>query len=215
MIKRTQHTGFLNLAISPLEGIIIASFFPEAEEMTIKEIQERVDYSYERVNSALKSLTKKKIVHEKQKGKTLIYSLNTGDNNLEGEIGFVQYNSQREYDFMIKHKIIYNAIKEIVANHLIREVVLFGSYSKGNETKQSDVDLIITCIPKKEKEIENFIFSLKRKYGIKFSPVILPLYEFPDIKKDNHELWSDLKLYGIVFKGKDVFYYWMYENEKN
>ena len=58
-LKRKQKEGFSaisdNIEISSLEGTILSSFFPEAEEMTIKEIQERVDYSYERVNSALKS----------------------------------------------------------------------------------------------------------------------------------------------------------------
>ena len=54
-IKRKQRHGmgsFGVIEISLLEGTILASFFPEAEEMTIKEIQERVDYSYERINSA-------------------------------------------------------------------------------------------------------------------------------------------------------------------
>jgi len=41
------------------------------------------------------------------------------------------------------------------------------------------------------------------------------LDEFPNIKKDNLELWSDLKNYGVVFKGGDYFYYWMYQDEKN
>ena len=93
-------------------------------------------------------------------------------------------------------------------------LLLFGSYSKGIETKQSDVDLIIACIPGKHKEVEYFVSSLKHKYGINFSPVVLPMHEFPDIKKDNPELWHDLKMYGIAFKGGDSFYYWMYKDEK-
>ena len=48
-VKRKQEEGFRaifgNLEISHLEGTIIASFFPEAEEMTIKEIQERIRIS--------------------------------------------------------------------------------------------------------------------------------------------------------------------------
>jgi len=213
-IKRKQYAGFSNLEISSLEGIIIASFFPEMQEMTIKEIQKRVDYSYERINSAMKSLAKKKIVKEKQKGKTLIYTLDK-NSIYAGNIGFRAYNFQRKTDFIKKHKILYNAIKEITTNQFTREIILFGSYSKNNETKQSDVDLIVTGIPGKEKEIEKFIFSLKSKYGMEFSPVIIPLHEFSEIRKDNPELWNDLKLYGIVFKGNGIFYYWMYENEKN
>ena len=216
-LKRKQGQGmgsFGVMEISMLEGTILASFFPEAEEMTIKEIQERVDYSYERINSALKSLTEKKVVIEKQKGKTLVYSLDL--NNLYVEIiGFGSYSLQRETDFIRKQKTIYKAIQEIENHPFSWNVILFGSYSKGTETKESDIDLIVTCIPSKEKEVNNFIKSLEHKYGINFSPVVLPMHEFSKIKKDNPELWNDLKLYGIVFKGRDSFYYWMYKDEKN
>jgi predicted nucleotidyltransferase len=212
-IKRKQEEGFRaifgELEVPHLEGTIISAFFPEALEMTIKEIQERIDYSYERVNSALKSLTKKKIVIEKQKGKTLLYSLDI--NSLYSySLGFNRYMLQREVDFIRKHRIIYNAIKEILDNPLIWMVVLFGSYSKGTETKQSDVDII--CLANKKKETEHFVKSLRYKYNLEFIPVVLPLHEFPNIKKDNPELWNDLKMYGIVFKGDDFFYSLMYKN---
>ncbi len=203
---------FGDMEISILEGTIINSFFPEAEEMTIKKIKERVDYSYERVNSALKSLAEKKIVVEKQSGKTLVYSLDL--NNLYAEsIGFNSYMLGREIEFIKKHKVLYNAIKEIENNQYIWGVILFGSYSKGAETKQSDVDLI--CISNKKTETENFVKSLKYKYNIEFAPVVMPLHEFSNIKKDNPELWNDLKTYGIIFKGEDYFYCWMYKDEKN
>jgi len=216
-IKRKQEEGFSaifgELEISHLEGTIIAAFFPESEEMTIKEIRERVDYSYERVNSALKSLTEKKIVIEKQKGKTLVYSLDV-KTPYSYSIGFNKYMLQREIYFIKKHKTVYKAIQEVENHPFLWSVILFGSYSKGTETKQSDVDLIVTCIPSKEKEVEDFVKSLKHKYGINFSPVVLPMHEFPSIKKDNPELWHDLKMYGIAFKGGDSFYYWMYKDDK-
>jgi len=215
-IKRKQRHGFGafgNIEISMLEGTIISSFFPEAEEMTIKEIQERIDYSYERVNSALKSLANKKIIKERKIGKTLVYSLDM--QNLYSEIGFGHYMLEREIEFIKKYKNIYKAIQEIENYSFSWSVILFGSYSKGTETKQSDIDLMITCSPSKEKDINNFIKSLEHKYGINFSPVVLPMHEFPNIKKDNPELWHDLKIYSIVFKGKDTFYFWMYKNKKD
>ena len=216
-LKRKQRHGFGSFGdvkISMLEGTIISSFFPEAEEMTIKEIRKRVEYSYERVNSALKYLAEKKIVVEKQSGKTLIYSLDV--NNLYAEsMGFNAYTLEREIEFIKKHRVIYRAIQEIENNPYIWSIVLFGSYSKGTETKQSDIDIIVTCIPSKQKEIETFVKSLKYKYNIEFAPVVMPMHEFPDIKKDNPVLWNDLKKHGIAFKGGDTFYYWMYKNEKN
>src|SRR3989338_1918965 len=135
-LERKQEEGFRaifgDLKISHLEGTIIASFFPEAEEMKIKEIQERVDYSYERVNSALKSLTEKKIVIEKQKGKTLVYSLDA-KTPYSYSIGFNRYMLQREVNFIKKHKTVYKAIQEVENHPFSWSVILFGSYSKGTE----------------------------------------------------------------------------------
>lgn len=214
-MKRKQRIGFASfgtMKLTFLEGVIISSFFPEAKEMTIKEIMERIDYSYERVNSALKSLSKKKILNEEKKGKTLIYSLDL--HHLYSKIGFDHYMLEREIEFIKNHPVHYKAIKEIIENHSILMVVLFGSYSKGAENKQSDLDLL--CLPiSNKKEAESFISSLKHKYGIKLSCVIIPIFEFQKIKKENPELWVDLKQYGIVFKGEDFFYSWIYKDESS
>ncbi len=216
LIKRNQKHGFGSFGdvkISMLEGTIISAFFPEAQEMTIKEIQERIEYerTYERVNSALKSLTEKKIVKEEQKGKTLVYSLDL--QNLYAEsMGFGAYMLDREIDFIKKHRVLFNAIKRVIESPYVWAVILFGSYSKGTETKQSDVDLI--CLSNKKQETEHLVKSLKHEYNINFVPIVMAPHEFPNIKKDNPELWHDLKLYGIVFKGDDTFYYWMYKDEK-
>ncbi len=213
-IKRKQRQGFGSfgeIKLSLLDGTIISSFFPEGKDMTIKEIRERTDYSYERVNSSLKSLTKQNIVKEEKKGKTLIYSLDL--QHLYSDIGFDHYMLEREIEFIKKHKIVYNAIQKIVNNPFIWMVILFGSYSKGIESKRSDVDII--CISNKKEKTERLVKSLRYEYNLEFTPVVLPLYEFPKIKTDNPELWNDLKMYGIVFKGEDYFYSWMYKNEKN
>lgn len=213
-IKRKQRYGsgsFGKTEISILEGTIISAFFPEGEEMMIKEIQERVDYSYERINSALKSLTRKKIITEKRVGKTLVYSLDLQNLYVE-TIGFNSYMLQREIEFIKKHKILFNAIKKIENTPYISSVILFGSYSKGTETKQSDVDLI--CLSYKKNETEHFVKSLRHEYNFEFAPVVLQPHEFPNIKKDNPVLWNDLKIYGVVFKEGDYFY-WMYKDGKN
>lgn len=214
-IKRKQRHGmgsFGEMELSTFDGAVIASFFPEGEDMTISEIMERTDYSYERVNSSLKYLTGKKLVNEKKVGKTLVYSADL--NAIYVEFGFGSYILEREIEFIKKHKIIYKAIQEIESSHFVWSVILFGSYSKGTETKESDVDIIVTCIPSKQEEVEKAVKSLKHKYGINFAPVVLPMHEFPDIKEDNIELWHDLKIYGIVFKGRDTFYYWIYKSDK-
>lgn len=213
IVKRKKSRGIASfgyIKISSLESAIMEAFFPEGEEMTVKEILERVDYSYERINSALKSLKEKKIVLETKKGKTLVYSLDF-DSLYSETIGFRSYMLEKKINFIEKNKKIYHAIKDIIDNSYMEGIILFGSFSKGTENSKSDVDII--CFSNKKKESEIFINSLKHKFGINFAPIIMNSYEFPEIKKDNKELWNDLKLYGIEFKG-DNLYYWMYKNEK-
>lgn len=217
MVNRKQRRGlgsFGYIKISRLEGAIIASFFPEVKDMTIKEIIKRLgDCSYERTNNALKNLVKENIVKEKKIGKTLVYSLNM--NNLQVErIGFQSYLLEREIDFIKKHPTIYKLINELEKIPQILIIIIFGSYSKGTETKNSDVDLL--CVsPFNTKKMEKVISSLRHKYGIKTSSVVISLLEFPKIKKENPELWKDMKEYGIVFKGEEFFYSWMYKDEKS
>lgn len=210
-MKRKQNIGFGIFGkegISLLEGTIISSFFPEGKNITIKEIMERVGCSYERANTSLKFLVKEGIILEKKIGKTLVYSIEL--QNLYAETGFDYYMLEREREFIKNYPIHYKVIKEIIKNHSILMVVLFGSYSKGTENKKSDIDLL--CLPISDKrKVESFIFSLKHKYGIKISPVVIPIFEFQKIKKENPELWNDMKQYGIVFKGEDWFYSWMYQ----
>jgi predicted nucleotidyltransferase/predicted transcriptional regulator len=213
-MERKQRYGFGSLGvmeISLLEGTIISSLFPEAKDMTIKEIMNRIDYSYERINSALKSLTKKKIIEEKKVGKTLVYSLDL--QNLYARSGFGHYMLEREAEFIRKYPVEFNAINEVIRNNSIWIVILFGSYSKSTENKRSDIDLM--CVPfSDKKETEKFILSLKHKYGVNISPVVISPSEFRDIGKDNPELWADLKNFGIVFKGEELLYSLMYQDDK-
>jgi predicted nucleotidyltransferase len=119
---------------------------------------------------------------------------------------------EREIDFIKRHKNIFKVIEKISENPLTWQVILFGSYSKRTENKQSDIDLLVSCIPGKEKEVENFVKSLKYDTNIEFSLVVLSMHELSNIKKDNPELWQDLREFGIIFKGEDSFYYQMYKN---
>jgi len=181
-IARKQRYGmgsFGTIELSILDGTVIASFFPEGENMTIKEIMERTEHSYERVNSSLKYLTEKNIVNEKKVGKTLVYSLDL--HNLYAEIGFGSYILERESDFIKKHRTVHNAIKEIRDNPYIWMVVLFGSYSKGEDIINSDIDIAV--IGRKDKQIDLTIYEKKLEREININ-----IYEsFKSIHKNLKE----------------------------
>ncbi len=201
---------FSDERMSQVEDVVLRCFFPEGKEITINEIMERAEYSYERVNTALKRLEDKKIVSSKRVGKTLLYRADY--NSLYLNLAFHRFMTRRLIDFANKHQIIYNALKDIEEEPL-DVVILFGSYSRGGETKNSDIDLMI--ISEYQRKRENAIHSLKSKYGLNISPVFVKRTEFPKIKKENPGLWQDLKNYALIFKGRDLFFYWVYQHENN
>lgn len=204
--KRKNKLEFWDNNLEEAEDIILRCFFPEGEEMTIKQLKKRSGYSYERVYNSLKGLVEKKIVHEKKIGKTLVYAIDF--NNYYSKLAFHHYMTDRLIDFANKHPIAHRAIKEL-DGELLGIVLIFGSYSKGTETKDSDIDLMVILDYKSERE--KAIQGLKYKYGLKIAPVFISRLEFPKIRKENPELWADLKQNALIFQGADLFYYWIYK----
>ena len=54
---------------------VLAGFFPATKNITIKELEQKSDYSYERVYSSLKKLKEYGAVMRKKVGKILTFSL--------------------------------------------------------------------------------------------------------------------------------------------
>jgi len=87
-----------------------------------------------------------------------------------GKRDFPLYKSNRDSKLFKKYKIIYN-ISSILESNLIefieeklmpKSIVLFGSYQRGEDTENSDVDLFIQC---KKQELDIRIFE--KKFGRK------------------------------------------------
>jgi len=188
------------------EYTILKSLYPKAKDLTIKEIMKNTPYSsYERNNSYLKSLAKKKVIQEKKIGRTLVYSLIP--NNWLSKKAFNSYALDKARIFSEKYRIISAALKELPEEEL-DFYAIFGSYAKGTQRKGSDIDLL--CIASNKEKIEKAVYAIKRRYNLDITPVILPKAEFAKIKKENPEFWQDLVNYGIIFKGYELFYYYAY-----
>ena len=93
---------------------------------------------------------------------------------------------------------IYNLIK----NKEIKSVILFGSYSRGQATDRSDVDLlIITNKSDIEKEIRERAISMlpETRFDIHF-------YTEENLEKRSDLIMVDAILYGISFAGDRLLY---------
>ncbi len=183
---------------------VLAGFFPATNDITIKELEQRSDYSYERVYSSLKNLKRYVAVRSKKVGKTLTFSLVT-ESDL-ALLGFFYHSIKRRSEFAKSNRTVWKLLKEFSANGGIRCVVLFGSYAKDNASDTSDVDVL--CVADADTEIDAIARSLSHKYGIRINPV--KVRSIKDIETDNRAFYEDMVEYGYVIKGLEYFYEQVY-----
>ena len=183
---------------------VLAGFFPATNDITIKELEQRSDYSYERVYSSLKNLKRYVAVRRKKVGKTLTFSLVT-ESDL-ALLGFFYHSIKRRSEFAKSNRTVWKLLKEFSANGGIRCVVLFGSYAKGDASDTSDVDVL--CVADADTEVDAIARSLSHKYGIRINPV--KVRSIKDIETDNRAFYEDMVEYGYVIKGLEYFYEQVY-----
>lgn len=191
------------------EYIIMASFFPDVNEKTIKELGGRSGYSYERVYTTLKSLEEKGIVTGRMIGKTLSYELDLRKDAVE--LAFVHFSIVKKAKFAEKYPNASKAMKEFLSKVDADCVIVFGSYAKGEAKRESDMDIL--CVSGNEN-IEKIALSMRHKYNLRINPVLVNVADFKNIKSENPEFWNDLIEFGIILKGYEFFYNYAFTKTK-
>ena len=75
-------------------------------------------------------------------------------------------------------------------------IVLFGSFSKAEDNKNSDIDLLIISSKRQEPNLERF----ERKLEHKMQLFIHPKHELNKLREDNRELFNNW-INGITIRG--------------
>jgi predicted nucleotidyltransferase len=190
--------------LDDVELRVLAGFFPDAGEKTLKELQGRSGYSYERVYSALKSLEQKGLVSGRKVGKTLVYAILTSSD--AALLAFTYSTVSKKEQFTKKFPNVWKVLDEFLAKASLQMAVLFGSYAKGEVKEGSDIDLL--CV--NGDDAEKVALSLRHKYNLRITPVLVKKGDFKNIKGENPEFWRDLVEFGIVLKGQEIFYELVY-----
>jgi len=179
----------------------LLAFFPEGTERTTKEIEDRSGYSHERAYTTLKVLEEKGILLKKNVGKALVYSIKKFDDSVY--LSFTYYSLNKKNSFVKKYPAAWKAVEEFINKAKLEMVVLFGSYSKDEAKGRSDIDVL--CI-NGNSETEKIALSLRHKYNLRITPVVVSKEDFKNIKSENPELWEELIKFGIILKGQELFY---------
>lgn len=119
----------------------------------VKEIARKINLAPTSIKKHLENLEKEEIIIRKM-----------------GE-RFNGYISNRDYEKFLFYKQIFNKIKikeSGLIDYLInlihpKTIVLYGSYDKGEDVEESDIDLIIISNVKKNLKLEKYEKILKRK----------------------------------------------------
>jgi len=192
---------------------ILASFFPLTKEYTTREIETKSRYSHERVYTTLMDLVEQGYLVKRKIGKTYLFKLNIQRDVL---LPYVYFQTERKESFFrsVTHFVrsaLDDFIKKIESSDLV-SVIIFGSYAKGEQREDSDVDVL--CIVRKKYDIDRVALSLRHKYDRKITPVIVLSEDFPNMKKDNPTFYRGLVEFGIVLYGIEPFYNLVYGETK-
>lgn len=162
-------------------------FFKEpTQEHYLKEISRKAKVSHTVVKKHLDELTResiiKKTVQKRGSRNFPVYAANIN--------GGAYRKEKRHYNL---HNIGFYGLKEYLSNKLMpKTIVLFGSYARGEDTEESDIDIFVEC-KKQDIKLEQYekYNGLNRKIQLHFKK---------DFKKFPREMKNNI-INGIVLRG--------------
>jgi len=181
--------------IMETEKLILKYMIEEKKSFIISDLSKVLRKDYKIVHTAVNRLIDKGILKSERIGGSV-------------RVEFVNQFSKEvlEVEFLRREEILSKNFK-LILNTLFREIdsvnfilLLFGSYAKKKQTKNSDIDLMFIFPSKKSEEIIEEIISV---LPIKIHPLVFSEKEFIGMKNSKEEnvvseaIKSNVILYGI------------------
>jgi uncharacterized protein len=165
------------------------------KEIYGRELIGKVKLSQKNIALTLNELEELGILFSKLRGNMRYYSLNK--KNSLGDMYLLLFEVEKNIDFMENHLKIKNLFEEV---DLLGIVCIFGSYAKGLEKKDSDLDLFIVgnCDEKKLEEIG-------KKFGIEVSVKSGSKKDFREMLKTKNPLIREIVESHIIVSGFEDF----------
>jgi len=177
--------------------LCILSLFTKGydKEFYIREVERLLKVSSRTALVTLAKLEKIGILESKKKGKIKTYSIRKTTLSREFFILAEQY---KKIQFLEENQLIKEVLEK--ADEFMKGIVIvFGSYAKGTQKEDSDLDLFIVGTYD-EKEIKN----AGKKYGIDIN---IKSYPLPVFEKEIHDdiLLKEIKENHILIKDAEGF----------
>ncbi len=168
------------------KNILIPFFEEPNRKYHLRELAKLLKLSPATVKKNIEYFLKTNLVKEKRERNLRLFGA-----NLESKI-FREY--KKFYTIM---KILNSGLLEkLVDEFLFPTVILFGSAAKGEDFKNSDVDIFVLSNSKKETNLEKFEKQIRRKIQL----FVMNSEELSQLAKKNPELFNNI-VNGIKLEG--------------
>lgn len=176
---------------------IVKMFIEDKQPKTIREVSKKIGADYRITYFATQKLLEQKILVAQTVGKSTLCSLNESYYGIE----IFEAESERK-NAILKNGNVNQLYKELLSkiDTKLFVLLLFGSYAKKKQTKNSDIDLLFIA---NQKNFENVVLEVLSVIPIDVHPIIFSEAEFirmKDAKKYNvvrEAIDNNIILYGI------------------
>ncbi len=146
-------------------------------KLTASDTSRKTNIPRRTVSRILDKLVKLNLIRYVIEGKNKKYYLDLKDQRVKLLINVIE--NHKSLKFSLEEKKIFIMIEDIIK---LREVVLFGSYVKGNATKESDIDVLI--IGNESEKIREIARKQIKQINLHFST----LKDFEKLLKNKNTL---------------------------
>ena len=181
---------------------VLRSLWGVAVPLTAAEVARRARMTHPAVTTILRSLARQGLVGSSPAGRGHTYWMLKDNAYVERFLDPV-FSSERD-------------LPDVMLDELSRElepsavsVVLFGSYARGDQTADSDVDIaVVTADESAKKSVEDTLVTFgdrfERRFGARLSPLVYDRKEAAQLADRSPSLWQSLRDDGVTVSGLGV-----------
>ena len=174
MVRKSEHM-FEKVNITPL-GLQILTFLARNpdKQFYIREIAKNMNKSLGGTHKTLKSLNEMDFIKENKSGKNIYYQINQMNSSIKNFKIFITINELTP---------LVNKLKDIS-----EKIILFGSCSTGEDTSESDIDLLV--LTNEKGKANNYIIN--KLFDRKIQAVVVNTGDLMKIKEKDKGFYQEI-----------------------
>lgn len=179
----------------------------------LREIARKVKLGIPAVKNHLDKFLKEKIITKRREGKNVKFFINFKNKKIISYLTQVEFYRLEKLPRFVSN-VAFDLLSMLETKPLI--VLIFGSYAKGDYTKESDLDVLLvfnTISDKVRKEIETKVKIVNSRYSVRVRPIYISWKEFArNFFDEKNDFMKEVKENKIIVSG--IEHWVMLENEK-